>query len=94
MLARGIVMNQPGKDFLSHTTFTINEHRQFCWCYLNGYVNAAVQPLIVAHNSIALFGLLYSLIVHEASFKVVTKLAIILDTTMTFCQFLTETVRA
>ena len=85
------------QDFLTNTAFTVDQYRQFCRRNLNGDVNTAIQPFVVAYDAVPLLHLLYCLFIHNLSLsnnfsssclnKIVTKLAIIFHTTMTFCQF-------
>ena len=48
-------MNDPRKDFLAHAAFATDKDGEVYRSHLDGYVDASVQPFVVAYYAVALF---------------------------------------
>ena len=64
VLARGVVVYDSWQHLFAYTALTAYQHREVGRGYLYGYVDAAVQSFVVAHDVISLFDLLYGFFVH------------------------------
>ena len=47
-------MDDPWKDFLTHTALTDNEYAEVGWCDLQGYVESVVESFAVSYNIVTL----------------------------------------
>ena len=53
--AGGIVVDDAGEDFLSHTALSDDEYAEVSRCHLKGDIECAVQPRTVSHDVVPLF---------------------------------------
>ena len=65
MLASAVLMDNLRKAFLTHTALAGNQHGQVSRRHLNGHINGARQPRIIAYDAKPQLDLLYFCFCHD-----------------------------